>query len=83
MPVEGFSNVFCNYFAMKDNKIDLYCTQCDKSYSVKKEELTLMMPLHQKSISLQKGKYYFDGGCFFKELAILKRQKQNLCRSKQ
>jgi hypothetical protein len=86
MPVEGFSNVFCKYFFMKDNekdnKIDLYCTQCDKSYSVKKEELTLMMPLHQKSISLQKGKYRFDGGCFFKELAILKRQKQNLCSSK-
>jgi len=68
---------------MENNTIDLYCIQCDKTYSVKKEDLTLMMPLFQKSISLHQGQYRFDGGCFFKELAILKRQNQNICPNKQ
>ena len=63
---------------MTENKIDLYCTHCEKSYTIKEEKLKLMIPHHQASITKEKESYRFDGGCFFKELAFLRRQEQSM-----
>lgn len=36
MPEKEISNVFCNYFVMKENKSELYRTGCRKNYTAKK-----------------------------------------------
>jgi len=61
---------------MKENKIELYCTGCRKNYTVKKEDLGLMVPLYHYAILYENGRYIFEGGCFFKLLAKLKREEK-------
>jgi hypothetical protein len=63
---------------MIENKLDLYCSQCEKNYTIKEEELNLVLMYHPSSILFEKKVYRFDGGCFFKELALLRRQEQSM-----
>ena len=63
---------------MEPNNIELYCTQCEKLYIVKKEDLSLMLAFYQDSLFLKNEKYNFEGGCFFKELALLKRKQKKI-----
>jgi len=50
----------------------LYCTHCDKSYAVEAEAIRLMQSHGKKVIRVPAG-YRYEAGCFFKELALLKR----------
>jgi len=51
----------------------LYCTHCDKTYSVRPEDIRLMLA-HQKPVLRDKEGYRFEDGCFFKVLTALKRR---------
>jgi len=51
----------------------LYCVHCGKTYSVKSEAIRLMEE-NGKKIEKYAGSYRFEGGCFFKELVLIRRQ---------
>jgi len=51
----------------------LYCAHCDKTYSVKREAIRLMEE-RGKKIEKVAGTYRFEGGCFFKELVLIRRE---------
>jgi len=50
----------------------LYCIHCHKTYRVRTEDIVLMQS-HGKKVEQTPRGYRFDAGCFFKELAALKR----------
>ena len=51
----------------------LYCAHCDKAYTVRTEDIRLMLA-RDKRITREKTRYRFDGGCFFKELTELRQR---------
>ena len=61
---------------MKSDKIDLYCTQCDKNYVLDESQILWMMSNSDKVILYKKDNYRFVDGCFFKEFAMLQRKEK-------
>lgn len=55
-------------------KKKLFCYQCEKEYEVKIDEITYMLDHKKDSITFVEDIYYFDKGCFFKTLNLLKRE---------
>lgn len=55
-------------------KARLYCSHCEKHYEVKVEDVRLMQDFNNKNITFKHNTYYYESGCFFKNVVILKRQ---------
>lgn len=68
-PRDPCTNATC----MPSGMETLYCTHCDKTYRVAPEAIRLMRR-HGKTVSGKPGAYRYEAGCFFKELAALKRK---------
>ena len=51
----------------------LYCTRCDKTYSVKTEDIRRMQA-DGRTLRKEGNRFRFESGCFFKELTLLKRR---------
>lgn len=53
----------------------LYCMHCDKRYDVAPEEIALMLE-NGRTVEKEKEAYVYGEGCFFKQFALLKRQRE-------
>jgi len=51
----------------------LYCVHCEKTYTVDPASIRLMQE-NGRRIAKKDGTFRFERGCFFKELAALKRK---------
>lgn len=55
-------------------QVRLYCTHCQKHYEVEVDNVKLLQKHNSQNLKFQNNTYYYDGGCFFKDVVILKRQ---------
>lgn len=53
-------------------KTKLYCKHCQKTYTVKMEDIRFMLSNDPQHIKRGHGHYYYEDGCFFKALNRLK-----------
>ena len=51
----------------------LFCTHCQKHYKVDFENVKLMQEHKAQNVRYANNTYYYDNGCFFKELTKLKK----------
>lgn len=51
----------------------LFCMHCQKHYRVDLENIKLMQKHDAENIRYTNNTYYYDNGCFFKELTKLKK----------
>jgi hypothetical protein len=66
----GSTNKTCSATIMEQ----LYCTHCGKTFRVKADDIRRMRAHGQKVHKPSPDTYRFEDGCFFKALALLKRQ---------
>ena len=57
----------------------LFCTHCEKHYTVDVKNIKLVQKQMAEDIRYSNNTYYFEGGCFFKELNKVKNRLLEIC----